>query len=75
MMVETILSKKGCLTLNKKNVILWKNAGMSDDQINEMIEFEKQLFKSRRRFYTHNYHYLITELSLIQLYLNLSINP
>lgn len=28
---------------------------MSKNQINEMIEFEKQIFKSRRRYYTHNY--------------------
>ena len=28
---------------------------MSKSQINEMIELEKQTFKSRRRYYTHNY--------------------
>ena len=28
---------------------------MSKSQINEMIEFEKQIFKSRKRYYTHNY--------------------
>lgn len=28
---------------------------MSKSQINEMIEFEKQLFRSGRRYYTHNY--------------------
>ena len=39
----------------KKDILLWQKSGMSDDQIEEMTEFEKQLFKSRRRFYTHNF--------------------
>lgn len=38
-----------------KDIQLWKKAGMSNQQIEEMIEFEKQLFRSRRRYYTHNY--------------------
>ena len=39
----------------KKDIVLWEKSGMSKSQINEMIEFEKQIFKSRRRYYTHNY--------------------
>lgn len=39
----------------KKDIVLWEKSGMSKNQINEMIEFEKQIFKSRRRYYTHNY--------------------
>jgi len=39
----------------RKDIQLWKKSGMSKQQIEEMIEFEKQLFRSRRRYYTHNY--------------------
>lgn len=28
---------------------------MTKEQIEEMTEFERQIFKSRRRYYTHNY--------------------
>lgn len=39
----------------KKDIKLWEESGMTKDQIEEMTEYERQIFKSRRRFYTHNY--------------------
>lgn len=39
----------------KKDILLWEKSGMSKKQIDEMIKFEKQIFKSRIRYYSHNY--------------------
>ena len=39
----------------KKDIQLWKKSGMSNQQISKMVEFEEQIFRSRRSYYTHNY--------------------
>lgn len=38
-----------------KDIQLWEKSRISNQQIDEMIEYEKQLFKSRRIYYTHNF--------------------